>query len=271
MIHKIDQQLLNGPMVHVVGAGGNGSMLLPHLARIDLALRSLGRTLPLRVMVFDPDDVEESNLGRQAYSRADLGRNKAVISVERTNLFFGTKWQAVTKKYFEWDYSSAVQVRSANIIITCTDNLESRRQVRRAILDGQYWLDLGNTNTKGQVILGGCGLPALFDLHPELLTAKEDTTTPSCSVAESLARQDLFINPLLANLAGQLLWTLLRKGELSHHGFYANLESGRVTPIPIPNGNTQTDNPTNNHSRIRSGGKLGIQRSRARTRKRAVR
>jgi hypothetical protein len=57
----------------------------------------------------------------------------------------------------------------------------------------RYWLDLGNSDKKGQVILGELKdsdkdpnrLPHFFDLNPKLKrkNAKEDSA-PSCSLAE---------------------------------------------------------------------------------------
>jgi PRTRC genetic system ThiF family protein len=226
--HTLPERFRNHAFnVVVVGAGGNGSMLLPHLARIHQSLAALGRANAFQVTVVDHDTVEESNLGRQAYSRADLGLHKADIAVQRINLFFGLNWLSATCRYDGNTFANGM-------LITCVDNLALRKELAKRNWSNAYWLDLGNANKTGQIVLGGCGLPTLFDRFPFLIDAPEDTTTPSCSVAESLARQDLFINSTLANFAGQMLWTLLRTGSLNHHGYFVNLEQGRVAPIPIP-------------------------------------
>jgi hypothetical protein len=68
----------------------------------------------------------------------------------------------------------------------------------------------------------------------ELLTASETTDdTPSCSLAEALTKQDLFINSALANHGASLLWQLFREGMLSHRGFFLNLKDFRIQPLAV--------------------------------------
>ena len=57
----------------------------------------------------------------------------------------------------------------------------------------------------------------------------------SFTLAEALTRQDLFINQWMATAILQLLWQMFRKGELTYRGFYINLETGRMNPVPIGN------------------------------------
>jgi len=100
----------------------------------------------------------------------------------------------------------------------------------------------------GQVILGQSGygnrrrkngtsliLPCVTDLYPELLddSIPEKDDGPSCSLAEALERQDLFIGQSIATFALQLLWTLFRNGGVDHHGYFINLKAGKVLPMPI--------------------------------------
>ena len=86
--------------VNVIGAGGTGSQVVTSLARMDTALRKLGHP-GLFVRVYDPDTVGESNIGRQLFSEADLGLNKAQCLVTRINRFFGNDWAAVPERYRE--------------------------------------------------------------------------------------------------------------------------------------------------------------------------
>lgn len=273
--HQLPSQFRTGTIpVFLVGAGGNGSMLLPHLARIHKSLAALGRPDAFHVTVVDSDKVTESNLGRQAYSRADLGMHKCDIAVHRTNVFFGLSWQSDPRKFVHHQHWAP------SIVITCVDNIELRKTLAKQDWSRSYWLDLGNADTTGQIVLGGCGLPTLFDKFQRLADTPEETTAPSCSVAESLARQDLFINSTLANFAGQMLWTLFRTGSLRHHGYFVNLAQGRVAPIAIPSANTPESHAASQPSPVRSNHEapsvpvqrvLGVQRPRSRSRKRAVR
>ena len=107
-----------------------------------------------------------------------------------------------------------------------------------------YYLDTGNREHDGQAILGQLGigrdkdsvrLPHAGDLYPELLDASLDEVdeTPSCSLAEALEKQSLFINDMMASVAVNMLWELFRYGQISHHGQYVNLKTGRVTSLPV--------------------------------------
>ena len=166
-IHFTDTYLLSPhhPVtVFVIGAGGTGSQVVTNLARMNKALQSLGHA-GLHVAVFDPDTVTDANIGRQLFSESEIGLNKAVALVSRINRFFGYGWEAEPCRYSirkGWNLS---ETRTANVILTCTDNKASRLEVWR-ILKGQrnpgytaegtplYWMDFGNAATTGQVLIG---------------------------------------------------------------------------------------------------------------------
>ena len=69
----------------MLGAGGTGGHIAPHLYRLLYALNR-----PVRFIICDGDIVEEKNLVRQNFTPADLGENKAKVLAERcdTVLFF---------------------------------------------------------------------------------------------------------------------------------------------------------------------------------------
>ena len=93
-IHYTDQYLLNPyhPVtVFVIGAGGTGSQVVTGLARMGMALQALGHP-GLHVTVFDPDTVTEANIGRQLFSEAETGLNKAVALVTRINRLIPICW-----------------------------------------------------------------------------------------------------------------------------------------------------------------------------------
>jgi len=106
---------------------------------------------------------------------------------------------------------------------------------------------MGNNLVDGQIILGQSGfgrrlkngeqplLPTVTDLYPSIMdeTIPEDDDGPSCSLAEALERQDLFIGQTIATFGLQLLWSLFRNGGVDHHGYFVNLKAGRVTPLPV--------------------------------------
>lgn len=57
--------------------------------------------------------------------------------------------------------------------------------------------------------------------------------TPSCSLAEALSKQDLFINSIMAQYACNLLWKMFREASINYHGLYVNLETLNINPISV--------------------------------------
>ncbi len=256
-IHFSDKYLLSPQhpvTVCVIGAGGTGSQVLSNLARIDVTLRALNHP-GLFVTVYDPDEVSAANIGRQLFGGADLGLNKGVCLVTRINRFFGCDWRAEPRPY-------PTDVKNGdlhNITITCTDNAASRIELWENLKKYRntkhtdhatplYWMDFGNSPASGQVILGNVrkhikqprsekfkavetllNVTELFDLS----TVKDEDSGPSCSLAEALEKQDLFINSTLAQLGCGLIWKLFRNGNIEHHGLYLNLDTMKVNPIAV--------------------------------------
>mgnify|MGYP002603657289 CR=1 FL=1 len=62
----------------VIGAGGTGGYVVPHLYRIGFSSEH-----QIRIVVCDGDVVEEKNLIRQNFVHQDIGRNKAQVLAER--------------------------------------------------------------------------------------------------------------------------------------------------------------------------------------------
>ena len=98
-------------------------------------------------------------------------------------------------------------------------------------------MDIGNTSDSGQFILGEplnevnrrsrTRLRTIFELYPESVDASlDDDRLPSCSAAESLERQEPFVNQVLAQHALSLLARLFRYGNISYHGGFINLRGG---------------------------------------------
>ncbi len=237
--------------VLLAGAGGTGGQVLNGLARMDQALRGLGRP-GLFVVVADPDTVSPANVGRQSFSPVDVGQLKASVLVTRLNRYFGLDWEALGAPVganpgegLEWRRRGLLEV-----VVGCVDTGRARKDIGRALKgwlkDASYWLDFGNTRSTGQVILGtngrvmfkGCpqdaaqDLPTVLDLFPDI-EAQDDRAEPSCGMAESLARQDLFMNATLADFGLSLLWRLVHQGSIEHHGLFLNLEQGLSSPLRI--------------------------------------
>ena len=99
---------------------------------------------------------------------------------------------------------------------------------------------------RGQVVIGTAGhsieqpnkkfcvpiLKSVTDLF-KLEEVNEKESGPSCSLAEALSKQDLFINSTLAQFGCAMLWKMFTKGVIDVHGIYLNVNTMRTTPIPI--------------------------------------
>ncbi len=243
--------------IQVIGAGGNGSQILTQLARINYSLKQLGH-LGIYVTCFDDDMVTDANMGRQLFSPADVGLNKAIVLITRLNQYFGTSWKAQPFKFGSNVNSSD---RSANITISCVDSVDARKIInalinnknsvntRDPLTTNYYWMDLGNSQNSGQFIIGTCQkitqpkesktlapiteLKNIFQKYPDFLKQKTKQNGPSCSLAEALSKQDLFINSTLVNLAGGLLWKMFREGKINYHGAFLNLKSMDLAKINL--------------------------------------
>lgn len=250
-VHYTEKYLLDPThpiTISLIGAGGTGSQVLTSLGRINHALLALGHP-GLYVSAYDNDDVSEANIGRQLFSESDIGLNKANVLITRMNRFFGTDWKCIPKLYGNG------QEEPENIIISCVDSVKSRLQISKAI-DGKsgidyqrrlYWLDFGNGTNFGQVVLGTLAeiqqpksekyevisnlktVTELFDFS----IVNEKDSGPSCSLAEALRKQDLFINSTLSQLGCALLWKLITNGMIDYQGIYLNLDTMNVNPIKL--------------------------------------
>jgi PRTRC genetic system ThiF family protein len=248
MEHRIDRGLLDRRVaIHLVGVGGNGAQMAACLARLDIAMRALGHPHGLHVTAFDGDRVSEANVGRQVFSSADIGRFKALVTIHRLNQFYGLDWTAHPTRY-EVHQSGGHFHQGADILISCVDSRAARRTLHAEVFHGganfAYWLDIGNTESTAQVILGQGPssrtlgdqprLPCVTELFPELLDESvPDDNRPSCSVRVSLASQGLFVNDVAVRFGSQLLYELFSTGRLTEHGVVINLRSKRSGPIEV--------------------------------------
>jgi len=258
-VHIIQKELLqpyNPVTVNLIGAGGTGGQVLTALARMNHALIALDHP-GLMVRLWDDDKVDIANLGRQLFTTAELGQFKSVTLMNRINRFFGTNWKAETARYDNGLTDD--EKANATITITCVDTAKSRFEIAWILTAlakrhygrnrVQYWLDFGNSRTSGQVVLSSLDkikqpaselyrpvekLPLVTDEFKELLMQSEQgDDTPSCSLAEALTKQDLFINSALANCGASLLWQLFREGILFNRGFFLNLKDFKTQPLKV--------------------------------------
>jgi PRTRC genetic system ThiF family protein len=247
MKHTLHAKLLTKPVkILLVGAGGTGSQMVKTLVNLHKAMVALGHPHGLRVTVVDPDIVSQANIGRQNFYPGDVGSFKADVLVTRANMELeNVVWESDIGKL-----DTRSNLEDYDIVIGAVDNRAARLGILRG-LEGahsgiRYWLDMGNRKADGQAILGEVSsrskvgedklrLPHVGELYPELIDpAHEDADdTPSCSLAEALEKQSLFINPTIANFAGNILSQLFTKGQIENHGVFVNLERSMVMPLRV--------------------------------------
>jgi len=260
VVHFTDKYLLaptNPVVINLIGAGGTGSQVLTGLARMNHALIALDHP-GLFVRFFDDDIVTQANLGRQLFAQCELGQHKASALIARVNRFFGTNWKSVTTRFDA--KSCSAETLQSNITISCVDTAASRFSIASVLKKFSksnnhrdrciYWMDFGNARATGQVILSSihaiaqpaskqfataANLPWVTAEYKSVLRSVKEDEIPSCSLAEALLKQDLFINTSLSALGASLLWNLFREGIIHNRGFFLNLKDFRSQPIPITN------------------------------------
>ena len=221
-VHFTDNSLLNPTnpiLVNLIGAGGTGSKVLTALMEMNHSLIELGQA-GLQIRLWDDDVITQANLGRQRFAECEIGLYKSVALINRANRFSGTNWKAETVKFEKDRLDKLPENAGASIYISCVDSVKARfgiADILNILNNGKaysnrprYWLDFGNSQHTGQVLLSTIGtikqpnsekyetvesLPFITDEFGELLKQSEQQDdTPSCSLAEALEKQELFIN-----------------------------------------------------------------------------
>lgn len=230
----------------LVGCGGTGSWLAPAVARIGkILIERFNREVSLYFI--DPDQVEEKNIYRQNFCAAEIEANKAETLATRYGLAWGIEITAVSKKYKEVIYS----LRNLNnaIVIGCVDRTSARIEITESMKnhDMSSWLDCGNSESYGQVLLGvkssaknlfsipgkcgGLPLPSLQ--HPELvdeqkieMNTDDHGSQLSCADMAMQDSQGLAINQRMAAEAADYLVRMLITRDLKKFATYIDLGSG---------------------------------------------
>lgn len=228
-----------GEELHVilVGCGGTGSFLALHLARLAWHLRERkGQALPLTFV--DPDVLEEKNVGRQNFCPAEVGQAKAWALMRRYNAAFGLDIQARVTRLDR----QMLDGRRPTLLIGAVDNAAGRRSLYADTVENRqvWWLDCGNHEHSGQVLLGNredltapeisplgfCGgLPLPSVQHPELLENLESRIENPESCAELALRdaQSLMINQMMAGIAAGYVSRLVLSRDLDVYATYVDL------------------------------------------------
>ena len=241
----------------LAGCGGTGSILSEMLARLLYGRRA-------RLFLIDPDRVEESNVGRQAFSPADVGGFKAEVLAKSLARRYGLSVGYSVLPYDPTLHATAFREAMTSrlrLIIGCVDNAPARRAISTTLMGtasyggrppGVWWLDSGNGHSSGQVLLGNAvrpddlrgafgrasgvcrALPSPSLQRPDLLESASAPEPPpgplDCAERVLRGEQGPTVNAMAATLATTFVSRLL-DGSCDSFASYFDLADG-----PQPSG-----------------------------------
>ena len=229
------------PRITLVGCGGTGGFVADSLCRL-----FTGRHMEL--VIVDHDRVEPHNLFRQNFHRGDVGRYKSEAIAERLSALYGRSIGYSTEPFTnrEGQYPGIERFQD-NLMIGCVDNARARREMNDAQNGRTWWIDAGNGEKWGQVLIGNISnrhslgrnsfqgkscrqLPNPLMQRPDLMT--EIPHAPAevdCAAALDLTEQDPTINQMMAMMVLQVVRRMAAI-ECPFMALYLDLESGTITP-----------------------------------------
>lgn len=211
----------------IIGAGGTGGYVIPHLYRIAFAANRKSR-----IIIADGDVVEDKNLVRQNFSYVDVGENKAKVMAERYSDVFGIETEYIPNFIedeeqlynlleIEYPYYSNAP-KPISILIGAVDNNRSRVMCHNVfkIMDDIIYIDSGNAEFGGQVVcgvkMGGKVMSKpVASVYPDILTDTEKFPSElSCAERSISAPQSIAANLFASTAISTMLYYLLIKGQL---------------------------------------------------------
>lgn len=214
----------------MLGAGGTGGHIAPHLYRL---LYALDR--PARFIICDGDVVERKNLLRQNFAPADLGENKARVLAERYSTVFGLEaeyvpsfienldalMELIRPNGWELEANSFRQTMEMVILLGAVDNNKTRQLCHQAFYQSKdlVYIDSGNGEFSGQVV---CGVrknnrtvfKPIGGVHPALLKSTDKFPTElSCAEAAVSDPQSMAANITAATAVVDMVYNILAHGE----------------------------------------------------------
>ncbi len=239
----------------LAGCGGTGSWLAPALARLARMGQETGKNISL--VFVDPDQVEEKNIYRQNFCRAEIGANKAEALAARFAMAWGVEIGSAAARFGKMKDSLRRSMHEgATVICGCVDGAGGRKEM--AEFAGSHgnlkvWVDSGNEQTSGQV-LAGCsdgakkealGLPGMCawlplpsEQAPELLSSPTPLPNPlplpsregeSCAEMAMRGAQGLTINQAMAAIMADYIFRIVLTQDLRRYATFVDLASGVMT------------------------------------------
>lgn len=236
----------------LVGCGGTGSFLALHLGRLAWHAREQ-HGIEMRMTFVDPDVVEHKNVGRQNFVAAEVGWPKAEALARRYGLGFGLGIRFFNEALKPEHVEQGRRYRDGwlHMVVGCVDNVAARRgilDICKGWNDRLWWMDCGNHDQSGQVVLGNgetvemsplgfcVGLPWPGVRHPELVrksgnrgireSGNGDTGMGDCAVDALMDAQSLMVNQAAAGWAASYVYRLVVARDVDCWGTYFDLGAG---------------------------------------------
>ena len=233
----------------MLGAGGTGGHIAPHLYRL---LHALNRKVS--IIIADGDIVEQKNIVRQNFISADLGRNKAQVLAERYASAFGMEvsyipefieteyrlTQFVCSDFgLDYNYYPYPKIDGITILIGAVDNNRSRQLCHEVFKKSAnlIYIDSGNGEFTGQVV---CGIrrngrtyyKPIGDVFPDILTATDKFPTElSCAEAAVSAPQSIVANIMAATAVISYLYNILILGSIDVRSVTFSTKTVNLRPV----------------------------------------
>ena len=119
------QLKINQSSILIVGIGGLGTITALYLANSGIG----------NIILNDFDSVDLSNLPRQIlFNKEDINKNKADVAVEKLRVFnTAITLRSLKNKLSETELSKVIS--NVDIVLDCTDNLESRLLINKVCIN----------------------------------------------------------------------------------------------------------------------------------------
>ena len=232
--------------ITLVGCGGTGSHIATGLGAIAHHLYA-----PLDITLIDPDTVETKNVGRQQFTASDVGKAKVEVLALRLAAAYG-RVSRVSKRAVDALDFQTLDDNVLHLAIGAVDNPAGRAVIAHAVkraAGNLWWLDCGNENASGQVLLGNLAdakqmrgacalglvkqLPAPHVVYPDLIaSARIPKRAASCAELTAAGAQGLMVNRMVAAWALELLDAFLTN-RLHWFGQRFDLRYGNTSPLML--------------------------------------
>jgi PRTRC genetic system ThiF family protein len=236
-------------LICLIGCGGTGSHLAQSLARIAAHLTTTGGP-QLDLVFVDGDVVEAKNVGRQLFSPADIGQNKALAA--RFGAVFGLPIIAIPTMASA-EVLRSVAAHGNGLLLGAVDSADGRKVIHKALSDRgawRLWIDCGNHEHSGQVAVGTTtqrerlsgafalpglcsALPAPSPVYPKLLKAAPKRRRADCAAAMEDNVQSLMVNQAVAAIAAEYVYQIVINHRLTTFCTTFDLQSLSMRSLPI--------------------------------------